>query len=664
MTRPVVGWYLHHHGGGHVARFRAVRPSVDADVIVFSSRPAPADLPAGTRWATLPPDAGLETLDDGAPLDPAEADPTASGALHWAPLGHRGHRDRLALIAETAARERIDAMVVDVSVEVGLLARLLGVPVVLFSQPGDRDDDPHALVERVASAIVAPWPRDLMEPAHLAARRDVVVHTGGISRHDGRPAPTAPGPARPADVTRVLVLAGGGGHDVTARDVEEARLATPGTHWTVLGIDGVDGEPAVVVDDPWVALHNADVVVTWAGQNAIADVAAAGARAIVVPQARPFDEQDATASALDRAGLAVVEPVWPTPARWPGVIARALDLDPDWSRWRTVGAARRAADVVERVAGAAPRVGGETLRVGEHVVVVTLCSAARLDHLRHQLLAIVRDAGAPGAGAPGAGAPASDEAAPAAGRVSTVVVWLDDDPAPDDLGVDVVVSVPPAAEGFRLAAARNAGADAAVALGGDLVVFLDADCVPSPGLLGRYVAAARAEPDAVLCGPVTYLAPGVDVDDPAVLARLTAPHAARPAPPAGELARADPSEYTLFWSLSFALTARAWRAGPRFDERFVGYGGEDTDFAFAFRRAGRPLVWVGGADAYHQHHPTSSPPWQHLDDVLRNGRLFAGIWGEWPMTGWLEAFERGGAVRRGADGWERVPGWTGVDRAS
>jgi hypothetical protein len=657
VTRPVVGWYLHHHGGGHVARFRAVRPLVDADVIVFSSRPAPADLPVGTRWATLPPDAEVETLDGGAVLDPADADPTASGALHWAPLDHRGHRDRLALIAETIARERIDAMVVDVSVEVGMLARLLGVPVVLFSQPGDRDDEPHALVERVASAIIAPWPREVMEPAHLASRRDVVVHTGGISRHDGRPAPATPAPRRSADVTRVLVLAGGGGHDVTSQDVEEARSATPGTHWTVLGVDGVDGEPAVVVDDPWVALHDADVVVTWAGQNAIADIAAAGARAIVVPQPRPFDEQLATASALERAGLAVVEPVWPAAARWPAVDDRALALDPDWSRWRTAGAARRAADVVERVAGARLGAAEAAPRVGEHVVVVTLCSAARLGHLRHQLRAVLRDAGEPATGAPATGAPA-------ARRVSTVVVWLDDDPAPDDLRVDVVVPVPPAAEGFRLAAARNAGADAAVALGGDLVVFLDADCVPSPELVDRYVAAARAEPDAVLCGPVTYLAPGVDVDDPAVLARLTSPHAARPAPPAGELARADPSDYTLFWSLSFALTARAWRSGPRFDERYVGYGGEDTDFAFAFRRAGRPLVWVGGADAYHQHHPTSSPPWQHLDDVLRNGRLFAGIWGEWPMTGWLEAFERGGAGRRGPRGWELVPEWAGVDRAS
>jgi len=646
VTRPVVGWYLHHHGGGHVARFRAVRPHVDADVIVFSSRAAPDDLPADTRWTTLPHDADPETRADGSLLDPTRADPTASGALHWAPLGHRGHRDRLALIAEAVARERIDALVVDVSAEVGLLARLLGVPVVLVTQPGDRDDAPHALVERVAAAIVAPWPGDLMAPAHLALRPEATVHTGGISRHDGRALPeTAPA----VDDVRVLVLAGGGGHEVTAADVESARAATPGTRWTVLGIDGVDGRPAVLAADPWPALHEADVVITWAGQNAIADVAAAGARAVVVPQRRPFDEQHATAEALDRAGLAVVETSWPSADRWPSVIARALELRPDWSRWQVAGAARRAAAVVDEIArgAVAPTIAGRggADRPRAHVAVVTLCSTARLDHLRHQLAAVVRDAGPDRLDAP---------------RVGTVVVWLDEEPAPADLGVDVVLHVPPAADGFRLAAARNAGADAAVALGAELVVFLDADCVPAPELVERYLAASRVEPEAVLCGPVTYLPPGVDVDDPAVLAGLTAPHAARPAPPAGAVIRAGDDDYRLFWSLSFALTAEAWSTGPRFDEEFVGYGGEDTDFAYALRRAGRPLAWVGGAHAYHQHHPTSSPPWQHLDDVLRNGRLFAERWGEWPMTGWLEAFERGGAVRRGPRGWEPVPEWAGV----
>jgi GT2 family glycosyltransferase len=110
----------------------------------------------------------------------------------------------------------------------------------------------------------------------------------------------------------------------------------------------------------------------------------------------------------------------------------------------------------------------------------------------------------------------------------------------------------------------------------------------------------------------------------------------------------------LFWSLSFAVTADTWLAVGGFEESYEGYGGEDTDFAFTARAAGVPLVWVGGAHAYHQYHPTSAPPWQHLDDILRNGRLFADRWGSWPMEGWLEAFAAAGAIEQTPTGWTRT----------
>lgn len=261
--------------------------------------------------------------------------------------------------------------------------------------------------------------------------------------------------------------------------------------------------------------------------------------------------------------------------------------------------------------------------------VVTLCSRPRVDHLRRQL-----------------------DALHGSSRVRTVIAWIGDD-EPPALDADDVLRVPPGPHGLRLAAARNAAADRAVELGGDLLVFLDADCVPGPELLQRYQAAAVRHPDAVLCGPVTYLPPDAPVGDPAALAAATRPHPARPAPPAGAVVLADPADYPLFWSLSFALTADRWTRGPRFDERYQGYGGEDTDYAFALRSAGIPLAWVGGAHAYHQYHPTSSPPWQHLDDILRNGALFADRWGSWPMEGWLRAFAETGAVQHDGTGWRR-----------
>lgn len=263
------------------------------------------------------------------------------------------------------------------------------------------------------------------------------------------------------------------------------------------------------------------------------------------------------------------------------------------------------------------------------IAVISLCSAPRVEHLRNQLAALGGTA------------------------ALRIVVWIGDD-EPPQLDADQLLRVPPGRHGLRLAAARNAGARAAALAGAELLAFLDADCVPGPNLVARYTSAASARPDAVLCGPVTYLPPGIDVSAPGALDDATAPHPARPSPPDGSLQPASDEQYPLFWSLSFALHADVWRRTGGFCEEYEGYGGEDTDFAFVLRARGIPLVWVGGAHAYHQHHATHMPPRQHLDDILRNAALFAARWGEWPMTGWLDAFAAEGLIEWDAGVWRRT----------
>jgi GT2 family glycosyltransferase len=205
----------------------------------------------------------------------------------------------------------------------------------------------------------------------------------------------------------------------------------------------------------------------------------------------------------------------------------------------------------------------------------------------------------------------------------------------------LVVDLPANARDLPLAAARNAGAAAAIAGGADALVFLDVDCIPAPTTVERY-AAVLAEPrefPSVACGEVRYLPP---VAHPAVyrspgLAELAEPHPARPAPSAeAVLGGAD---VRLFWSLSFAITAEDWQALGGFDEGYSGYGAEDTDFGQRLAAAHGELLWVGGAAAYHQHHPTEVPPVRHLDSIVRNANVFHDRWGWFPMEGWLADFE-------------------------
>lgn len=322
----LTGWYVHHHGEGHLARFRAIRPQLPGEATVFSSLPEPDELPPETTWVRLDRD---DDRPPGTP-DPADADPTAAGLLHWAPLGHAGHARRFSTIAAAIAARRFDRFVVDVSVEVALLVRLLGVATVVVAQPGDRSDPPHRLAYASATRVLAPWPAG----AHPFAATSTLVEVGGVSRFDGRPRDVEPEPGT------VLVLGAGVGQ----RDLDSAAAATPGTRWLAAGTSASNW-----VEDPWDALQRAEIVVVAAGQNSVADLAVAGARAVVVPQSRPFDEQVATGRVLAARHLAVVEPAWPGAGSWPSVLERARALRPEWTQWQVSGAAHRAADAIAEV---------------------------------------------------------------------------------------------------------------------------------------------------------------------------------------------------------------------------------------------------------------------------------------------------------------------------
>ena len=160
-------------------------------------------------------------------------------------------------------------------------------------------------------------------------------------------APTSsPGPQPDDGVRRVVVLNGSGGGGPSADELERARAAAPGWEWLVLG-----GPAGTWVDDPTAALRDADVVVTHAGQNALAEVAAARRPAVVVPQDRPHDEQRTTAGVLARRRLArVVRDPWPD-VGWGARLDRAARLDGEqWSSWCDGRAVHRFVGVVHAVA--------------------------------------------------------------------------------------------------------------------------------------------------------------------------------------------------------------------------------------------------------------------------------------------------------------------------
>jgi glycosyltransferase involved in cell wall biosynthesis len=61
------------------------------------------------------------------------------------------------------------------------------------------------------------------------------------------------------------------------------------------------------------------------------------------------------------------------------------------------------------------------------------------------------------------------------------------------------------------------------------------------------------------------------------------------------------------WSGNFALQRRDYYALQGFDEDFVGWGGEDLDFAWRACQAGYPIHFTLEAWGEHQPHPLSEP---------------------------------------------------------
>lgn len=311
----MIGFYAHHHGSGHVHRCRAIMAALDRPAQLLSTDPS-ADV-------VLVDDAGASI----------SGDRDAHGTLHHVPPGHAGLRGRMAQIAAWIDEHRPAAFYVDVSVEVALLARLMGVPVITLAMPGVRDDAAHQLGYRQAAAIIAAWPNWVPLPEHLRAHGPRVHQVGGISRFRGV-----------EDVIDgdVVVLSGRGGSGWTRGQWDAVQEACPGRSFLFLG-----GDTAVA--DPLPYLAGARVVVTAGGQNSVADIAVADTPALVLPQERPFAEQHATAALLDAAGLAVVRSQFPAAADWPDLLDVTNSLDSRWIRWQTSGAAQRAADVIRKV---------------------------------------------------------------------------------------------------------------------------------------------------------------------------------------------------------------------------------------------------------------------------------------------------------------------------
>lgn len=332
MNRAI-GYYVHHHGAGHRTRALAIADHADGRVTLLGT--GLRGLIGAHSCVDLPDDRIDEAFDG---MDGDIDGTNRPDALHYAPVDHDGIRRRVAAITDWIATARPALMVVDVSCEIAMLARLASVPVVYVRLGGRRDDGPHEQAFRAATALLAPFAEALDDPAVAAWVRAKTLYCPGIV---ARPA------VRAVDPSSVLVVIGRGGPASDGARWAEAARAMPGRAWTVIGpCSPVDDAPANLTIAGWVGdadawIARAGVVIGSAGDGVVGTVLAAGRPFICLPEDRPFGEQRAKAERLVAAGAAVMGD-----GDWPASIAAAERIDP---------AAARALDDADGAARAAEK---------------------------------------------------------------------------------------------------------------------------------------------------------------------------------------------------------------------------------------------------------------------------------------------------------------------
>ncbi|BBF70914.1 MULTISPECIES: glycosyltransferase [Sphingomonadaceae] len=317
MTRRPIGYYVHHHGAGHLARANAIAAASDWPVVLLGTG-------IGDRGIDLSDDRLIPGGFDG--LDGAGDRPEA---LHYAPLDHEGIRSRIAKVSEWIAVARPALMVVDVSVEIAMLARLASVPVVYVRLNGDRSDPPHAQAFASAHALLAPFHETFERSETPDWVRAKTRYLPGIT-----PVPFKAG----VEADRILIVVGRGGVPGNSAWIADAARACPHKSWRVIGpVTPPARCPSNLifagwVDDPASEIARAACVIGAAGDGLVGAVLAADRSFICLPEDRPFGEQFATAQALERLGAAIVLKQSPQPVEWPDLIEREAAIPSDVRR--------------------------------------------------------------------------------------------------------------------------------------------------------------------------------------------------------------------------------------------------------------------------------------------------------------------------------------------
>lgn len=330
-----VGFFVHHQGSGHAKRCQAIIEELDhCDVTIFcASSSYFSDLPDYVTFRSLPDMIAAPTR-----VLNARAQRTPS-ILHCAPLGVNEVRETFGMIASWALEEDPHLLFIDVSAELALLSRILGVPAVKVRMHGNRDDPGHRAAYESCCGMLAPFHSGIEDPEYPEEFREKTFYTGGLCTTSRQPLTKEEARRKlglPEDREIILAMNGAGGKGTSYASLTLGARARLDALWLTVGQifkEGHETDFPNLKNLGWVEngqdyIAAADVVIASGGDNTVTEIARMGRPFICIPEWRYFDEQLKKAEVFEEFGAAVIADQWPgTLSRWNKLIQESYKLD-------------------------------------------------------------------------------------------------------------------------------------------------------------------------------------------------------------------------------------------------------------------------------------------------------------------------------------------------
>lgn len=293
----MIGYYAHSHGSGHCNYANIFAKIFGKSLTVFTDRGHAFD--SGTEVVML------ENEDpDGSEYD-RDTFPEPR-ALHYAPVNITKITRRNRVILENVLSRNISLMIIDVSVEIAMLARVSSIPYAYVRLMGDRDDIAHLNAFEGASFLLAYFPREMESSKTPLWIVDKTVYLGFLSKYMfGEITTERPEEFKTIENPVLLYLTGFGG----SRSLDFGNLLNS---YDIFAIGpqhtGEKKSGAVqlgVVDSTRRFLEHADIIVAACGSNTTSEILSLGKRFVAVAEKRQYREQELMAENLDRLGWAI-----------------------------------------------------------------------------------------------------------------------------------------------------------------------------------------------------------------------------------------------------------------------------------------------------------------------------------------------------------------------